>query len=154
MPWNQEEENLALPSTRAVSGSPRKKIKGKMSPMHATRIEHGTRKKQGTKVECRAKKPRKMIKRVSLPRFEHGPSFWKHCPTLREGRAAFGLMHKSGAPHTNLAHQFSPGSTSVHRNSILAAPHFSALPSARAGQHPMHQAQFWRTNFQFWRTNS
>ncbi|QHO53787.1 uncharacterized protein DS421_2g51040 [Arachis hypogaea] len=98
VPWDQEEENLALPSTRAVSGSPRKEIKGKMSPMHATRIEQGTMRKLGLKVDCRAKKPRKLMEGVSQPCFEHGTAKWQHCPALREGRAAFGLVHKSGAP--------------------------------------------------------
>jgi len=56
VPWNQEEENVALPSTRAVSGSQGKKIKGKCLPMLATRVEHGTMRKQGTKSHYRAKK--------------------------------------------------------------------------------------------------
>ena len=72
VPWDQEKENLALPLWRAESGSLRKKFKGKMSPMHATRLEQGTMRKLGPKVECRAKKPRKLIKCVPQPCFEHG----------------------------------------------------------------------------------
>ncbi|QHO57320.1 uncharacterized protein DS421_3g81290 [Arachis hypogaea] len=172
VPWDQEEENLALPSTRAVSGSPRKEFKGKMSPMHATRFEQGTMRKLGLKVDCRAKKPRKLIERVPQPCFEHGTAKWKHCPALREGRAAFcvwrtkkQIWRTMARSWQHLAHQ---AQSWQHQNflpcpprgqgSILCtkeisgapnfdsgAPTFPALPLARAGQHFMHQGRTNRT---------
>ncbi|QHO38724.1 uncharacterized protein DS421_4g122850 [Arachis hypogaea] len=154
VPWDQEEENLALPSTRAVSGSPRKEFKGKMSPMHATRFEQGTMRKLGLKVDCHAKKPRKLIERVPQPCFEHGTAKWKHCPALREGRAAFCVWHTKkqiwrtmARSWQHLAHHGTFLAASGAPSSILAAPKFHALPSARAGQYPMHQGNFWRTKF-------
>ena len=109
VPWDQEEENLALPLWRAESGSPRKKFKRKMSPMHATRIEQGTMRKPRTKVDCRAKKPRKLIEFVPKPCFEHGA--WKRelCPALGAGRAAFHAPRPRQARTT--PHQTTPQRT-------------------------------------------
>ncbi|QHO42273.1 uncharacterized protein DS421_5g152720 [Arachis hypogaea] len=56
VPWNQEEQNLALPSTRAVSGSPREENQRKMSTTLATRVEHWTMRKQGIKPHFGTKK--------------------------------------------------------------------------------------------------
>ncbi|QHO57945.1 uncharacterized protein DS421_3g86630 [Arachis hypogaea] len=56
VPWIKEKKNLALPSSRAVSGSPKGEIQRKSPPLLATRVEHGTMRKQETKPHFGAKK--------------------------------------------------------------------------------------------------
>ena len=95
------------------------------------------------------RKPRKLNKRVFLPGFERGTSVWKHCPALREGRAAFCCGSVMRIKARSWQHQRAPqhgsGSTNAHHITISGAPIFFALPSARAGQCSAHQTAPSRT---------